>query len=120
MQQFNTLKPYVTKGIEDWGSVTSDDYKSFQRKYKNFIKKVCEENNMELVKFNPNHYEFSAFVKKDDKFVYISISDVRYFKNAWYNRILVRTAKSEKDYTGGFNNYTSLPLLETTLTKMLA
>lgn len=120
MVQIKTLKPYLNRTIEDWGSVTSKDYESFQRKYRNHLKKVCEANGMELVRFNPNHYEFSAFVKKDDKYVYISISDVRYFRNAWYNNILIRTAKHERDYTGGWNRYTSLPLLENSLVKMLA
>lgn len=120
MVQIKTLKPYVNRAIEDWGSVTSKDYESFQTKYRNFLKKVCKENNLELVSFHKGHYEFSAFIKKDDKYVYISISDVRYFKNAWYNNILIRTAKHEKDYTGGWNRYTSLPLLENSLVKMLS
>ena len=40
--------------------------------------------------------------------MYISISDVRYFTNEWYSHILIRTAKSDTDYRGGFNHYTTL------------
>ena len=119
MVDYKNLKTYLNKGIEDWGSVVSDDYKSFQTKYRNYLKKVCKENGYELVSFNPSHYEFSCFIKGNDKFVYISISDVRYFKNQWYNHILIRSAKHEKDYTGGFNQYTSLQLLESKIKSML-
>ena len=119
MADYKNLKPFVKKGIEDWGSVVSDDYKSFQTKYKNFLKKLCKENGYELASFLPGHYEFSCFVKNNDKFVYISISDVRYFKTSWFNLILIRTAQNEKDYTGGYNQYTSLPCLETKIKNML-
>ena len=50
--------------------------------------------------------------------MYMSISDVRFFKNEWYNHILFRTAKSEKDFTGGTNLYTTLPLLRLAIKNM--
>ena len=120
MVDYKNLKPYMAKDIEDWGSVVSDEYKSFQTKYRNFLKRVCKANGYELVKFSPNHYQFSCFIKGNDKFVYISISDVRYFKKEWFQQILIRTAESEKDYRGGMNNYTSIQCLEATIQHMLA
>ena len=51
--------------------------------------------------------------------MYISISDVRYFNNDWYNHILVRTAKNETDYRGGFNHYTTLERLEGKVCELL-
>lgn len=119
MTNYTNLKPFMARDIENWGVTVSDDYKSFQTKYRNFLKKLCKENGYELVKFNPNHYNFSCFVKGNDKFVYISISDVRYFKKEWFNNILIRSAKHEKDYTGGSNQYTSLPCLEAKIQSML-
>ena len=119
MTNYTNLKPFMARGIEDWSSVVSDDYKSFQTKYRNFLKKLCKENNYELVQFNPNHYEFSCFIKGNNKFVYISISDVRYFKNEWFNHILIRSAQNEKDYHGGINQHTYLPYLETKIQSML-
>lgn len=50
---------------------------------------------------------------------YISISDVRYFSNEWYDHILIRTAENETDYRGGFNNYTTLSDLEGTAAELL-
>ena len=107
MAKIEGLQKYLN-GIEDYGSVVSPEYKSFQTKYKNYLKALAKEHNGELVKFNPNHYEFSCFIKRNDKYVYISISDVRYFKNQWYSNILIRTAQHEKDYSGGRNCYARL------------
>lgn len=97
------------------GPYTGEDYKTFERKYINYLKSVCKEQGWEFVKANKNHYEFSAFIKFENKYIYLSISDVRFFNNEWYNHILFRTAKSEKDYTGGQNLYTTLPLLKLAL-----
>ena len=108
MAKLSEMKAYLYRRIEDYGGTTSPDYKTFERKYRNYIKKVASENDGELVKFNPSHYEFSCFVRRNGKYVYISISDVRYWHNQWYNNILIRTAQNDKDYRGGSNNYCSL------------
>ena len=75
---------------------------------------MCKEYGWELVRVLKNHYEFSVFFKdNNNQFVYFHISDVRYFKNEWYNNILIRTAKNETDYTGGNNhsaNLVNLPI----------
>lgn len=107
MAKIEDLRKYLN-GIEDYGSVVSPQYKTFQTKYRNYIKALAKAHNGELVKFNPSHYEFSCFVKRNGKYVYIAISDVRYFKNQWYSHILIRTAQNEKDYKGGSNYYTRL------------
>lgn len=102
------------------GGSTGTDYKSFQTKYKNILKEIASNIGGELVSFNKNHYEFSAFVEKSGKFAYISISDVRHFSNEWSNRILVRTAKDKKDFSGGMNQYAKLRELEDKLEKVLS
>lgn len=95
------------------GSYTGEDYKQFQNKYINYLRALCRQNGWELVNVGRNHYEFSAFFKnKENHYIYFSISDVRFWPNEWYNRVLYRTAKHEKDYTGGHNCYTNLPALQ--------
>lgn len=95
------------------GCYTGDDYKSFQTKYINFLRSICKQNHWQLVNIGRNHYCFSAFIKSaENKCVYVSISDVRFFTNEWYNNILIRTAKNEQDYHGGFNHRTTLKELE--------
>lgn len=119
---YKSLIPYTKRDIEDWGGVTSKDYNSFQTKYRNFLKRLCTNNGYELVNFLKGHYQFSCFIKDPatGKFIYIFISDTRYFKNSWYNNILIRTAQHEKDYRGGSNDYTSLAKLEDKIKRMFS
>ena len=120
MSNINTLKQYINYEFST-GCYTGNDYKTFQTKYINYLKTICKENNWSLIKVNKNHYCFSAFIKggTENKCVYISISDVRYFNNDWYNHILIRTAKNEVDYKGGFNHYTTLDKLEYKICELL-
>ena len=112
MANIKDLKKYVGYEFSS-GCYTGDDYKSFQTKYINFLKTMCRNNHWQLVNVGKNHYCFSAFIKSaENKCVYVSISDVRYFSDEWYSHILIRTAKNEQDYRGGFNNYTTLDNLE--------
>ena len=74
------------------------------------MKETCKEIGFELKDFNKNHYDFSAVLqnKKNKLYYYISISDVRWCNNEWANRLLYRTMKNEKDWTGGTNYYCKL------------
>ena len=119
MANIKDLEKYINYEFSS-GCYTGDDYKSFQTKYINYLRTVCKNNHWRLVNVGKNHYCFSAFIKSaENKCVYISISDVRYFSNEWYNHILVRTAENETDYRGGFNNYTTLSDLEGTAAELL-
>ena len=112
MAQIKDLEKYIDYEFSS-GCYTGDDYKSFQTKYINFLRSICKQNHWQLVNIGRNHYCFSAFIKSaENKCVYISISDVRFFTNEWYNNILIRTAKNEQDYHGGFNHRTTLKELE--------
>lgn len=119
MANIKDLEKYVNYEFSS-GCYTGDDYKSFQTKYINYLKSVYKNNNWRLLNVGKNHYCFSAFIKSaENKCVYISISDVRYFSNEWYDHILIRTAENETDYRGGFNNYTTLSDLEGTAAELL-
>ena len=106
------FKKWNNKHIEDWGSVMSDDAKAFYRAFKGYIRRCFPE--AELVGFKPNHYDFSGFIKKDGKCIYVSHNIDRYkccvdFDDmSCMNGVLYRTAKNEKDYHGGHNNFTSI------------
>ena len=120
MATLKDLKKYLNYEFSS-GCYTGEDYKAFQTKYINFLKAICRNNRWKLVNVSKNHYCFSAFIKggTENKYVYLSISDVRYFSNEWYKHILIRTAKNEVDYHGGFNQYTSLENLEWNVAKLL-
>ena len=112
MATIKDLEKYIDYEFSS-GCYTGDDYKSFQTKYINFLRSMCKQNHWQLVNVGRNHYCFSAFIKSaENKCVYVSISDVRFFTNEWYNNILIRTAKNEQDYHGGFNHRTTLKELE--------
>lgn len=112
MATIKDLEKYIDYEFSS-GCYMGDDYKSFQTKYINYLRSICKQNHWQLVNVGRNHYCFSAFIKSaENKCVYISISDVRFFTNEWYNNILIRTAKNEQDYHGGFNHRTTLKELE--------
>lgn len=112
MTTLKDLEKYLNYKFSS-GGYTGEDYKQFQNKYINYLRALRRQNGWELVNVGRNHYEFSAFFKNsENRYIYFSISDVRYWQNEWYNHILYRTAKHEKDYTGGRNCYTNLLSLE--------
>lgn len=112
MATIKDLEKYIDYEFSS-GCYTGDDYKSFQTKYINFLRSICKQNHWQLVNVGRNHYCFSAFIKSaENRCVYVSISDVRFFTNEWYSNILIRTAKNEQDYHGGFNHRTTLKELE--------
>lgn len=112
MATIKDLEKYIDYEFSS-GCYTGDDYKSFQMKYINYLRSICKQNHWQLVNVGRNHYCFSAFIKSaENKCVYVSISDVRFFTNEWYSNILIRTAKNEQDYHGGFNHRTTLKELE--------
>ena len=114
MAKLHELEKYLTHEFST-GCYTGEDYLSFQRKYINYLRALCKENGWELLVSSKGHYWLSAFIRNGaGNHLYLSISDVRYWKNEWYNHILIRTASHEKDYHGGGNNYTSLPNLTRT------
>lgn len=119
MANLAVMKKYLGYRF-DGGAYTTPEYKSFETKYINYLKKICELNGWELTKANKSHFEFSAFIKNsDNKYVYFSISDVRYWQDGWYKSILIRTAKNDKDYTGGANHYTDLENLSNSIKTLL-
>lgn len=119
MAKLSELKKYLDYEFST-GVYTGDDYKTFQTKYINYLRSICKENGWQLVRALRNHYNFSAFIKgNENHFIYLSIFDVRFNRNDWYNRVLIRTAKNENDYTGGSNKYYSLPVLQFAIHQLL-
>ena len=56
-------------------------------------------------KLKVNHVDISGFVQFGDKFIYVSLSNIGW---SLCHTVLVRTAKDNKDYSGGANNWIRL------------
>ena len=92
-----------------WGDYThANFFKGYfipiaRKEFKALAKKIGAE-----ITFSPNYFEWSAFFIKDGKYIYVHVGDVRYDVGGhWYDSVLFRTAKNEKDYSGGCNRYCS-------------
>lgn len=85
------------------GSDLSSEFKSFFRKEKNRLKKILEARGCTKIELDYGFYYFSGFfTAPSGQIYYLSSSDVRDFG---YNKLLIRTAKHYKDWTGGMNQY---------------
>ena len=107
-----TFKKWNKKHIQDNGPFCSDDYKSFCRAFKNFLKRSFP--NAEITGFRANHYDTSGFITQNDHTVYISSNMDRYKgyidfddTGAHYG-VLYRRAKNTKDYIGEGNYFCSM------------
>ena len=108
------MKIIEWKPIEFMSSAyKTEQFKDFTRDMRRHIKKVFSE--IAEVDFNVGHFYFFVFLKnkKTGKYCYINIGDVRWNLGMgdWYDSVLIRTAKHDKDYTGGGNNFCKIPEL---------
>lgn len=107
------IKKYQNRALEDWGSVMSAEAKQFAKDFKRRLSFNAKKRGIEIVGWNVNHYDFSGFLKKNDKYVYFSYNIPRYEEpinllSRNHNGFLVRTAEHEKDYRGGYNNFCNI------------
>ena len=104
------------------GSYTWEDFNQFARSFKSSMKKLCDDMGLQLISFNKWHYYVSGFIMgPGPKYVYFSISDVRYFHWQWAERwVLIRTAQHAKDFTGGANNYEYLDQLDRSIKELIS
>lgn len=81
-------------------------HRTFKREFTKFLEaRGCTE----IAIGKPNHFDMSGFFRnKNGQLWYFSISDLRGFKD----KMLIRTAKHNRDFTGGMNQYASLHTVE--------
>ncbi len=97
-------------GVEfDSSSGLTEQFAQFAKEFKSYVRKVIEPDYY-IAEYSRGHFEVSMFIrhKETDRILYISISDVRHFRDAWWNDVLIRTAKDTRDYAGGSNCSTKL------------
>jgi len=110
-----SVKSYIGKHFESSCNRT-EQYAEFERACKRELKKQCVKLGINIHEFLSNHFEWSAVLEKGGKFVYVSMSDVRYWD--WYNDILIRTMAHAEDWRGGSNNTCSFDKIGETANKL--
>lgn len=102
-----SLQPFVDYQFSS-GGIAGDDFKSFNTKFRNAVKKLLPDG-YTIHEWHKRHYDCSAVIKTPEgNFVYMSISDVRFWQNEWFRKILYRKMRHEKDWTGLGNHFASL------------
>ncbi len=80
---------------------TTPEWNKVYRQATNYLKKLIKPH-ASTIKFRKGHFYFSGFIQTNaGDWFYISIFDAR----NKIDRILIRTAKNDKDFTGGGNHY---------------
>lgn len=87
--------------------------REFAKVYKKYVQQEIKPYGYELVNFNDGWCECSGFVTNGSHYVYFNSGDYRMSSpyNDIFESVLVRTAKNEKDYSGGRNNFCQLSQL---------
>jgi hypothetical protein len=93
------------------GNDLGQDFKAFFSRERRRIMRNLKEMGCTNIKMGYGFYYFSGFfTNKYGQPFYFSCSDVRHFG---YTRLLYRTAKDYKDFTGGMNRYVDVDKLKT-------
>ena len=99
----------LLRGDFESSSDTTDEFKDFARVFKREFKELLADNLCCPTLFNRGHFYLSGFFRDQyDNCRYWSISDVR----SPSTTMLVRSAKDEKDFTGGSNTFFDMGLPE--------
>jgi hypothetical protein len=85
------------------GKDLSPDFKKFFQKEKKWITNTLKQKECTNIQMGYGFYYFSGFfTSPSGQAYYFSCADVRHFN---YDKLLIRTARDYKDFTGGPNQY---------------
>jgi hypothetical protein len=93
--------------------------------FHNLMKRVCKKIGAKVVRAETGHYYVFGFIqRKDGSLVYYNYGDFRGMTIDVNNcdcmhGVLLRTATSTTDYTGGHNNFSSIADLENRIPKIV-
>jgi hypothetical protein len=105
----NTLIDKLKRGQDYFGSgsYTTPEFNDFFEKFKGSLTRQFKHLKATDIEFSKGHFGMSGFFKIGEQYYYFSLSDVRFVDVDWYGnpKMLIRTAESNKDYSGGSNHY---------------
>lgn len=107
----NNLQQWMGVRFVSSPSVTAQ-FARFARAYKKALIAALGQD-FALLSWSRGHFYVSAFFRnrQTGKVCYLACSDVRFFPNAWYERLLIREARDKRDFTGGANHFVPLERL---------
>lgn len=98
----------LKQGFES-SSTTTDQFKQFYRTFKSEFTKELLSQNADNIVFSRGHFYVSGFCTINNQVWYFSLSDVRGMEfslnQSSMGKLMYRTAKDYKDYTGGQNRF---------------
>ena len=94
---------FAKRGYDSSSGLT-DEWKEGYRKMHNGLKTIITELGGVNFESSRGHFGISGFFTYEEQVWYFSISDVRWFDG----RMLIRTAKDYKDFSGGSNEYVNV------------
>jgi hypothetical protein len=108
------IRKWNGRTLEDDGCYVSKEFHSFQVSFFNAMRKIAASLGGEVVNPCYGHYDMCGFVKRGDKYVFFNYDNscgrggrshvaLRNDGN-WLTPMYCRTAKHDKDWTGGSNN----------------
>lgn len=114
------IKTWNGRRLEDWGSVVSKEYKSFQRCMKNEVAHQAQAEGATLVSYNSGHYYQSGFVERNGLYVYFCYEslDRCHVQLTDGNAFYMRTASGPKDYHGGTNHNVTFEKFKETMNRL--
>lgn len=121
----NLYKKYNGKTLADGISVVSREYNNFQNAFNRMAKDIAANINAEVVKTLKSHYDGSMFFKRGDRYVYVHYGNstdrthIDLDNSGWNGFLYCRTAKNDRDYIGGTNNFVTLNELADKIDELL-
>ena len=97
----------------------NDAVAQFGRDFRSDLKSMLKGTDWEVYGLTTNYFYISGFLRneKENKWAYVCCSDVRFFKDEWHDSLLIRSARDNKDYTGGQNRFCAFADIPATLDK---
>ena len=114
------MKKWINYIFEDYESRIKNDFLEFSNDLKADIQRQIQDFGYEIKNYSTGYFFVSGFIynSKNGRYAYFKVGDMR-DTGTWHNRILVREARSDNDYSGGINHFVNLDSTGKELHKIL-